>query len=145
MFQGVVHCIGSVLSRDWNAAKGDNKRSLASARLSELKRVFDFRDQFAHPKIIRASNLTEADASRTAPIPAIGWEPELGHVEANFQRIQEYAELLPERAAKQLQEAYEPDDFGRITYPHLENVQLEAAYLRALLGSSFFSFSSYSS
>jgi hypothetical protein len=75
----------------------------------------------------------------------IEWELELGHVEVNFQRIKPYCESLLERAAKQLEDAYESDDdFGRITFPHLEDVQLEAAYFRALLGSSIFSLSSYS-
>jgi hypothetical protein len=158
MIEGVVHCIGCVLCPKWEDGEnpparlrfpGRHKTVRALIHLDNtsgdyqriqpiIKAVFNFRDQFAHPKILRSTSTGETSEFMRTPIPPTDWELQLSHVKTNFETLRKYGQCLLDGAADQLDAAH-ARDFGRTDYPNLSNVQKEAALLRLLLEMEDFS------
>jgi hypothetical protein len=158
MIEGVVHCIGRVLCQSWEKGKRPMalasfpKRHAAVRALMQLDNtsigyqgipavidaVFKFRNQFAHPKILLSTSTGETGKFMLTPIPQVEWESQLSHVEAGFEKLKTYSQCLLDAAASQLDVAF-AHDFGHGKYPHLTNVQKEAALLRVLLRMEDFS------
>jgi hypothetical protein len=67
------------------------------------------------------------------PIPAVGWELHIRHVETDYEKLENYSQFLLDTAAAQLDVAFEQDDFGRTKYPHWTDIKQEVALLKGLL------------
>jgi hypothetical protein len=104
-----------------------------------LKAVFNFRDQFAHPKLLTSSVMGEESNCILTSIPAVHWERDFDHVAQRFETIKEYCQSLLNTAADQMENASEENDFGRGKYPHLTDLLMEAGLLRGLLHGDAFS------
>jgi hypothetical protein len=100
-----------------------------------VDRLIEFRDCFAHPKAHRAE-IAEEVSSEFDAMPEIAWQPEVrgDMVSGDFDRIETYCVGLLKAASDLLQRTY--DEGCRACqqrYPHLHNLELEAAYLPVFL------------
>jgi hypothetical protein len=165
MFEGVVDHLGEKLCSTWKQPNQRRNVALARQPLAErhkavrrflqldngikqyqdisriVDRLLTFRDSFAHPKVCREL-IQDAVQSDLEAIPGIAWEPEVDAnaatvVERDYQELERYSiELLDIAAACLEQTLREGWIVWQQKYPHLANLDLEAAYLRGFLHSS---------
>jgi hypothetical protein len=165
MVEGTVDHVGERLCSTWNLLP--EKKALARQSLEErhktvrgflgldnsggeyqeirllIGRLIAFRDSFAHPKLHRET-VQDRVPSELDAIPEIAWEKDrdAAKIEADFRALEKYSQSLLDSAAACLERALaDVSDLARQAYPHLQNLDLEAAQLRNFLHSPSWSFS----
>jgi hypothetical protein len=98
-----------------------------------VHRAFKFRDGFAHPKLLQETVEDSVQSPDFAPMPAIAWESEIDAslIESDYKQLETYCTSLLHAAADLLESTA-----SRKEYPHLADLEFEAAQLRRFLHSS---------
>jgi hypothetical protein len=102
-----------------------------------VDRLLTFRDSFAHPKACQEI-VQDSVQSDLEPIPGISWETEVegARIERDYRALEEYSIRLLDTAAACLEDTLTRGwDVWQQRYPHLDDLHLEAAYLRGFLHS----------
>jgi hypothetical protein len=166
MVEGTVDLVGERLCSTWKSLPENGRTALARQPLEDRHKkvrgllgldnsgceyreirllvgpLITFRDSFAHPKLHRETTQDRVPSGVEA-IPEIPWEKhDAAKIEADFQALEKYSQSLLDSAAACLERALaDVSDLARQAYPHLQNLNLEAAQLRDLLRSESWSFS----
>lgn len=164
MVEGVIQHIGAQTYRDWKkdrkTSRGSKKPSLERSGFVDqhkfirkrigltnssqdyreaqdlFERLMNFRDQFAHPKLINHPPIKESVSSRDERLPDIAWENDvkLDIVKPGFKTAENYCISLLKDSAQFLESEHRKGQVYCLEhYPHHHDLEHSAVSLRLFL------------
>jgi len=160
MFEGTIHHLGETLCPTWNDQRqrarpfayepvvDRHKRVRRLLRLdnsgNEYKRIeaiindlIDFRDSFAHPKVIEEATHYDGPPPEITKLPVVGWEGEVQveKMRGDYDQVEAYCISLLDCAADILANDLASGGWTLVLerYPHLKQFNLTVAQLRGFL------------